>query len=210
MERPSPPSPRRGPLGIVDEFIGPGATRLELILQLLPLPFAAVLGYLHAHNAGLSASRSTIAGIFAFDLAGGVMTNSTSTAKRWYHREGQKFTNHMSFILVHLLHITLVAWLFRDSDYRFALITISILIVTASIILSVPRYVQRPVSLGLYLAIICAHATGLFGTTPGLQWFIPAFFLKLLVAHLLDETPFASELPEVSDEIPRPLRYDSI
>ncbi|MFZ0613588.1 MAG: hypothetical protein WAM73_15220 [Desulfobacterales bacterium] len=55
--------------------------------------------------------------MLAFDIVGGVTTNATSSAKRWYHRSGQTALNHMGFIALHLLHIFLVAWLFRKLDY---------------------------------------------------------------------------------------------
>ncbi|MDB9528690.1 hypothetical protein PN498_22045 [Oscillatoria sp. CS-180] len=48
---------------------------------------------------------------------------------------------------------------------------------------------QRPIALGLYgLALIGDRY--LLTPTPGLEWFLPLFFLKLLISHLLNETAY--------------------
>ncbi|NEP44590.1 MAG: hypothetical protein F6K35_37415, partial [Okeania sp. SIO2H7] len=88
------------PRNLADRFIGPGATRGELLLQLIPpvlmalaLPLVAKLG-----DWGWNFWQMLIAAILAFDLLGGVITNATSSAKRWYHRTGQGFGQHLGFV----------------------------------------------------------------------------------------------------------------
>ncbi|MGB6298936.1 MAG: hypothetical protein WBF90_22540 [Rivularia sp. (in: cyanobacteria)] len=63
-----------------------------------------------------------------FDLVGGVITNATSSAKRWFHRTGQTWQHHLAFVSIHIFHIFLVALLFRDSDWSFLAIAESYLI----------------------------------------------------------------------------------
>lgn len=200
MERPEPPSPRDGLLGLTDQFIGPGATRNELLIQLLPLLPAAIPCYLHARNSGLDVAHAVGAALLAVDLLGGVATNSTSAAKRWYHREGQSRLHHMSFVIAHAAHITIIAWLYRDHDLRWFIVVFSYLLVAAAIIVECPRYLQRSCAHILFAVAISIDATqALFPITKGVEWFIPVFYLKLLVAHLLDETPFPPTSPQSQD-----------
>jgi hypothetical protein len=95
----------------------------------------------------------------------------------------------MGFVCVHLLHVGLVALLLRGGDWLFWAGVSSYLLLAAGLILASPLYLQRPVALGLYgLALLSDRY--LFLPTPGLEWFLPLFFLKLLVSHLLHETAY--------------------
>ncbi|MEO1396402.1 MAG: hypothetical protein AAFV90_26210 [Cyanobacteria bacterium J06634_5] len=189
--QPSLPAPRAGIQGALDRFIGPGATRAELFVQSVPSVLAAIAAYAYALSLPISWTpwQLGLIVIFGFDLAGGVLTNATSAAKRWYHRPGQGWQQHLSFVAVHLFHIGLVALFFRSGDGLFFGGVSGYLLVATGLILWVPLYLQRPVALGLYgLALI----GNLYLLTPitGLEWFLPVFFLKLLVSHLLHETAY--------------------
>ena len=65
----------------------------------------------------------------------------------------------------------------------------SYLIGSSILILRIPLYLQRSLALGLYSLALLGNLY-LFDPTPGLDWFLPLFFLKLLVSHLLNETPY--------------------
>ena len=120
---------------------------------------------------------------------GGVLTNATATAKRWHHRPGQGWQSHLSFVSLHMLHISLIALLFREGDGVFFAAVSSYLLLASMLILRSPLYLQRPIALGLYgLALLGDRY--LLAPTPGLEWFLPLFFLKLLVSHLLKETAY--------------------
>ena len=118
--------------------------------------------------------------ILGFDLVGGVLTNATAAAKRWYHRPGQGWRQHMIFVCVHLSHIGLVALVFRGMDWLFFAGVVIYLLAAAGLILRSPLYLQRPITLGLYSLALLGDRY-LFAPTPGLEWFLPLFFLKLLV-----------------------------
>lgn len=194
MARPEPPAPRSGVLGLTDEFIGPGATKAEILLQTLPLIPASGLAYLYASRNGLSVVHSVGAALFAADLLGGVVTNSTSAAKRWYHRSSQGVAQHLCFVAVHAIHVAVVAYFYRNADLAWGLAVFAYLVTTATTIVHAPRYLQRPIAHLLYTAALAANTTSAcFKPTKGLQWFIPVFHLKLLVAHLVDEQPFPAE-----------------
>lgn len=194
------PPPRPGWRKEIDTFIGPGVTRAELLLE-LAVSLASgllVLAYALTQSLGWTGGQIALAVLLAFDLAGGVVTNATSTAKRWYHRPGQGFRQHFTFIAVHGIHLVLVAWAFRAGDWAWAIGWYAFLLFASLLILSIPLYLRRPVAfsvfgLGLLLAI--------YLDTPfsGLEWFIPVFLLKLLVSHLLREEPYRPENERVQE-----------
>ena len=185
------PTPRSGWPRQLDRFIGPGATPAELALQLLPSVGAAIAAPLYASTLSMDWSpwQLGLIGILGFDLVGGILTNATAAAKRWYHRPGQGWRQHMTFVTVHLFHIGLVALLFRGGDIRFFMGISSYLLLAAGLILRSPLYLQRPIALGLYSLALLSNLY-LFAPTPGLEWFLPLFFLKLLISHLLNEMPY--------------------
>lgn len=186
-----PPAPRKGLLGALDRFIGPGATRAEVVLQLVPSVLAAIAAPTYALRLPIAWTpwQLGLIGLFGFDLVGGVLTNATNAAKRWYHRPGQGWQQHLSFVAIHLFHIGAVALFFRGGDWAFFGSASAYLLVAAGLILSVPLYLQRPVALGLY-GLSLMGSFYLLTPTPGLEWFLPLFFLKLLVSHLLHETAY--------------------
>ncbi len=57
----------------------------------------------------------------------------------------------------------------------------------ATVIVFSPRRLQRPVALGLFGVVLLGDRYWLT-PTPGLEWFLPFFFLKLLVSHLLPDS----------------------
>ena len=185
------PPPRPGWRKEIDTFIGPGVTRAELTLE-LGVSLVAGLGmllYAFLQPLGWNGWQIALAVLLAFDLAGGVVTNATSTAKRWYHRPGQRLRDHVIFIAVHGVHLALVAWAFRAGDWAWAVGWYAFLMFASLLILLIPLYLRRPVAfsmvgLGLLLALY------LDTPVPGLEWFIPVFLLKLLVSHLLREEPY--------------------
>ena len=185
------PEPRKGLRGLWDSFIGPGATPAEQGIALGPALVAAAALPAYAAVQGLSWSvlQYLVAALLAFDVMGGVVTNATASAKRWYHRSGQTARHHLSFVAIHVVQIGLVAWLFRDFDLGYGAGVYGALMASAWIVLRVPRRVQRSVAL-LLVCVFLILSAYVFTPTPGFEWFIPALFLKLLVSHLTVEEPY--------------------
>jgi len=185
------PQPRKGLLGALDRFIGPGATSAEVWLQIVPSVLAGIMAPAYAilNDLGWNIAQLVVAGLFAFDMTGGIVTNATSTAKRWYHREGQGFWQHFVFAAVHVVHLFIVSWLFRSLDWGFFGITASYLLIASVIILRSPQYLRRPIAFLLYAIALLMSMYCLVPTT-GLEWFLPFFYMKLLVSHLLREEPY--------------------
>ena len=184
-------APRSGAAGWLDRLAGPGATRAELALQFVPAVIAAVVAPLYAVTLDVdwTGLQLAIIALLGFDLVGGVPANATGAAKRWFHRPGQGWRQQFGFVVLHLVHIAVVAMLFRTGDGYFFGIVGGYLLVAALLILATPLYLQRPVGLGLYVLALVGSEY-LFSSTPGLEWFLPLLFLKLLVCHLIAETPF--------------------
>lgn len=193
----TPPEPRSGAMGAWDKFVGPGATSAEEWLQLggglLLTGMLGVLLYSQREILDWSGWQWLAVAVLIFDLTGGIITNATSAAKRWYHRAGQEGVGaHLPFVAVHGLHLLLVAALFRQMDWAFFALTYGYLLLAAVVILKTPLYLQRPLSLTLFCGGLIL---GMYVLTPtaGLEWFIPFFYLKLLVSHLVKEAPFTPE-----------------
>ncbi|HRE48602.1 MAG TPA: hypothetical protein PLD47_12825 [Aggregatilineales bacterium] len=192
----TPPEPRTGILGVWDKFVGPGATPGEEYVQLIGgLVLAGLLGmlvYQHRDALQWTGLQVAVVIVLGLDLIGGIITNATATAKRWYHRPGQDTLRaHLPFVAAHGLHVLAITTLFRAMDWAFFVTVYGYLIVAAVIILTVPLYLQRPMSLILFCG---GFLLGMyvFPPTPGLEWFIPFFYLKLLVSHLPKEAPFVA------------------
>ncbi len=181
------PEPRKG----LDKFIGPGATKAEIILQftLAGLFGIGIVAYSFCAKFGWTWWQYLIGFLIAMDMSGGILTNATSSAKRWYHREGVGFKTHFGFVLIHLLQIVIISWAFMDFDIAYILITYGYLVGGSLIILQTKHYLQRPVALFLVAVgfVISLYA---LGAAPGVEWFAPMLFLKIMVSHLLKEEPY--------------------
>lgn len=185
------PTPRPGPAGVLHRLAGPGATTAELTLQLvLPVAAAAAaVSYAVVAFGSWSALQYVLCAVLAFDIAGGIITNATSSGKRWYHRPGQGVRQHFGFVLVHLVHLAVVAWLFLSGDWLWLATAGAYLLVAALAILVSPLYLQRPVAMAMYAGSILLDLYVL-ASPAGMEWFLPLFYLKLLVAHLPRETAY--------------------
>ncbi len=184
-------SPRTGIKGALDKFVGPGATRAEIVLQFSGAGIAAVIALLGALRIaeGWSSIQYLVCTLLAIDIAGGIATNATSSAKRWYHRHGQGALKHFALVSSHLLHIIIVSWLYLAFDLTWILTAGGYLLFAAAVILAIPLYLQRPAALLCYAGGLILSLYFLDSPT-GLEWFLPLLYLKLLVSHILKEEPY--------------------
>jgi len=189
------PEPRKGIMGSWDKFVGPGATRAELFLMLVPSLAFSVFIILNANlnNLQWTIWQYIIAFILAFDISGGITTNSTSCAKRWYHRKGQHFRHHIGFVSIHILQIALVSIFFHSVDIVYIIKLYLALIVGSLLILLIPRYIQRSVAITATAVTILLSSYGFFPQIQGMEWFIPFLFIKIFISHLTFEEPYAKE-----------------
>ncbi|MEO1080900.1 MAG: hypothetical protein AAFY29_15190 [Pseudomonadota bacterium] len=185
------PAPRIGAKGLLDKAFGPGHTRAELVLQILP-PIAAALAVpvlAASWHLPWTLAQQLLAAFLALDGVGGVITNSTSSAKRWFHRAGQGPIQHLSFAMAHLTHFALVAWVFADGSLPWFIGASAFLMIAAPLVIYAPLYLQRPTAAGL-LALGIVYSSFCLPEIDGMQWLLPVFYLKLLGAHLTREEPY--------------------
>ena len=182
------PEPRTGLAGFWDRLIGPGATFSENTLIIVSSVVGGIGAAAPFALAGLPSVKIIVAALLGFNVIGGAVANATNTTKAWYHRPGVGFIQQLGFLLPHLIHIFLVAWLFRAQpfDISYMLIISSALLLSGLIVILSPKFLKRPVAAGLYLVAI-AIALYVTGLTLSLEWFVPALFLKLLIGHLVPE-----------------------
>lgn len=180
------PQPRAGLLGAWDRFVGPGMPADETALVVGTGVLGALFAGLALSAHGTSAWLIALGAIIAFDVVGGAVCNATQTTKRWYHRADAGARDHAGFVALHLFHIVAVAWAFRGDgfDMPYALTVGFCLLAAMALVLTVPQRMKLPI------AVLCTVSTvwivlAMFGATPGLEWFVPALLLKLLVGHLV-------------------------
>lgn len=185
------PPPRKGFLNGWDTFIGTGATQAEnaLVVAVAVVSAIGMIAYVLSADPGWTALQVVIAVVLALDIGGGVIANATSVTKRWYHRPGQTAKTHLGFIAVHALHLLPVPIWFRPGDWGYFVIAYGYLLMAAILILRVPLYLQRPVAMLLWMGGILLNAYVIMPVA-GLEWLLPAFYAKLLVAHLVREEPY--------------------
>jgi len=186
------PKPRKGLSGAFDKFVGPGATKAEIYLQFVFVAIVAIALPIYAivNKLGWNTTQMVVGSIIALDMVGGVVTNATSAAKRYWHRKEVGFEFHFIFILLHAVQLFLVTYFFRSMDWSFFAVSYIYLIIGALVILKSPLYLQRPVAMIAYLGGLVVNFYVLSPAPRGMEWFLPVFFLKLFICHLVREEPY--------------------
>jgi hypothetical protein len=181
------PNPRPGLLGIWDFIVGPEMPLSETLLCLIPTLIATVSvpAYAVFKHLDWNPIQLIIAAIISFDIVGGAIANLTPTTKRWHHKQENGFNYHFLFIAIHL-HPLLVTFLYSIGDWKYFLLTYSYLLFSTFLILLSPINIQRTISIILYLGAIIIN-TYFLPAISGMEWFVPVYFLKLLVSYLPKE-----------------------
>jgi len=186
------PEPREGWLGTWDRFVGPGASASELWLSGVAATLAAILvsAYAGLNDLGWAWYQHLVAIVITFDLVGGVVTNATPSAKRWYHRRGQGPREHFSFVAWHAIQVAAIAIAFRETGGPGYFLAVYLYIVaTGAITLKAPIRLRRSVAL-LSVCGAVMIADWVLPAMPGLEWFLPVLTLKLVVSHVNLEEPY--------------------
>ena len=180
--------------GQIEKIIGPGATTAEKNLQLyVPLVAVALVIIIGLQeNYDWTWVQYAVAAFFALDMVGGIATNLTSAAKRWNFREGNGFKQHMTFVGLHIVQLTMLSYFFLDFDILWIATIYGFLMLSCAFILMFPLYLQRPVS-GMVYSLALVLSLYLFKSPEHLEWFLPLFFFKLLISHVVQEEPYRPE-----------------
>jgi hypothetical protein len=181
-----PPPQEEGPVsnpplyGIFRNVSGPDTTGPEIAVQVAGIVAltAAAVALAVLRDPRWSALQWVIAVAIAFDFSGGVVTNATTAAKRWFHRPGRG-AKRAAFYVAHA-HPLLIAWAF-STPWTQAIALYAGMLGAVAVVERVPREIAQPAAFGaVALGLIVAGA----GTWPvGLEWFAPVYLLKLVGAH---------------------------
>ncbi|ADQ69480.1 hypothetical protein C499_12065 [Halogeometricum borinquense DSM 11551] len=176
--------PRSGVLGLWDRLVGPDATRGEHGLVLAyALSFAVgLLAYVRIQSLGWSLVQQAVVAVFALDIAGGIVANTTDAGARWWHRSSQGPWDHFGFVSAHL-HPFVLAVLFETVTWYESALIYGFLIVSAALVLLSPHRFRRPVGM-LLVSVGVLVGLMLVSVEPGLEWFAPFLYLKLVGGHL--------------------------
>jgi hypothetical protein len=167
-------------------LVAPDATRSEWILSLSAAVFGSAVAAAHASGSHAVGSwRLALAALVAFDMFGGAVANCTDSSKRYWHKPTRTRGAAFGFVAGHVVHLAIVAAAFRGLDAAWFAATTALLLAAAALVLAAPAGLKRPAAAAaLALAVLVDFW---LGPTAGLEWFVPVFFFKLLVAHLLPE-----------------------
>ncbi|WP_028546003.1 hypothetical protein [Paenibacillus taiwanensis] len=138
----------------------------------------------------------TIAFLLAFDIGGGLVSNSLNSCKRFYHtpllstesKRAAIVKNKFLFSSFHI-HPLVVGLLYGPMDITYGLIWYSLFMISVFIVSITPLYLKRPVSILIILFVILIQ---LYAIPPivGFEWLIPLLFLKVINGHLVREEPY--------------------
>jgi hypothetical protein len=188
--------------GSFERFMGPGKSRLELRTELTGSAVCMALLIWHLLAAPIEAGwpQWILVVFIGLDLVGGVMTNATNAAKRWYHNKPPR--SRLLFVAAHVTYLAAMAFIVLDTAWVWFLVNTALLLAGALLIETITVEAKRPAAMAAYMAAVLINLT-LLPLADGLEWFTTLFFLKLLVCYLVPEAPIRS-----ANQEPEPPRAD--
>ncbi|MFD4240920.1 hypothetical protein ACFWP3_04860 [Streptomyces sp. NPDC058525] len=182
-----------GLAGRLERFMGPGKSRSESMVETLGILGCSALLAAGLWTSGAARDWSTaqlvVIALAGLDLIGGVLTNATNAAKRWYHRADPGARRaRLLFVSAHLIHLAAMGLIVLSGDLKWTLANAALLLGGAAVVEFAPVHVRRPVAMALLMAAVLVNLFWL-PVPAALAWFAPLFFLKLLVCHLVPEAP---------------------
>ena len=188
--------------GRADALVGTGATAAERALSygsafvLMTLIVGADL--MRENPIAVSGLQMALLAIFAFDIAGGAVANMLNSCKRLYHSRTRPedgvlirgLKNPILFTAIHI-HPVVIAWAL-DGSVAVGVIWYLALQLAVWGVLAAPLYLRRPLATAMVMLAVAAEQLFL-PLGAGLAWVIPALFLKMVLAHAVQEEPYAAQ-----------------
>ena len=182
-----------------DWLMGAGATRAEraVIWAGSFVGSALVLFmYFRTEPGEWALWQYVLAGLLAWDLFGGAVSNAASSTKRQYFGPdfaqaggiGRIVRAPVIFTALHVYPFIVVA-LFPGGSWAWA-VAMYVGAVASAVVVDrvVPPYLQRPVAM---LAFVTVLLLSLYLTAPpGWAWFPAVYLAKLVLAHAVREEPY--------------------
>jgi hypothetical protein len=141
-----------------------------------------------------------VAGILAFDVAGGLVCNCLNSCKRFYSSPLQSNENvliirllkqHWIFTIIHIHPFIIQIYFGNSHSWFYGYFWYLTLQLNAFIILNMPLYLRRPMAM-LFCLISLIMNYYAIPVIDGFEWFIPALFIKIIYGHLVQEEPYRS------------------
>lgn len=183
--------------GCADPLCGTGATNAErsLAYGMAALFTAIILAMNFYRDAPIAEGwRIALLAFFAFDIAGGAVANMLNSCKRYYHSDPQPgegvrarmAKNATVFTAIHV-HPIIAAYVFGGSVFN-AVAWYILLQAGVVITLAMPLYLRRAGATAITLLALLGSQS-LLPLGAGLEWFIPCFFIKMVLGHAVQEEP---------------------
>lgn len=140
--------------------------------------------------------ETIVALALAFDIGGGLVSNALNSCKRFYHtppkpqegRAGKLLKHPMLFTVLHI-HPIAVGLLHGSGNWLYGGVWYALLLVSATVVLLTPLYLQRPAAM---LTILVSILLNFYAIPPvaGFEWLMPLLFVKIVYGHLVREEPY--------------------
>lgn len=172
-----------------ERLIGPDSTPAEsrgaVMSGLVGAVIAVVLAVTRVGD--ISLLGAAVLGVMALDIVGGVWANATTTTRRWYHRPGIGSASSVRFALLHV-HPFLVAWAVPGFDWTIATVLYLGMLVAYLVVEVTPSYLKSPTA-AVTALVVFTLVLMLDPDLAGVEWFVPAYLLKLLTGHAVPAEP---------------------
>lgn len=172
---------------VSDPLTGPEATNEELMMGwgAAILAAAAQLAWALLFS-DWSVLQTVVAVLFAFDIGGGVVVNTTRSGRRYWHRDSVTRAKELTFFAAHV-HPFIIAWLWPGFSVMQATgLYVSMLAFAIVVFAATPGYLKRPVAFGLTAIGLVLGAT-VFRAPPGLVWLPLLYYVKLVAGHAVPD-----------------------
>lgn len=185
-----------------DWLFGAAATQAERVViwagSLVGVGLVVVM-YLRHEPGGWAWWQYLIAGLAAWDLFGGAVSNAANSTKRQYF--GPDFAHPAGFYRIArqpvgftALHVYpfLIVGLFPGGSWTWAIVMYGIVVLSAVVLdRVVVDYLQRPVAMLIFISTLLLSLY--LVAPPGWAWFPVVFLAKLVLAHAVREEPYRPE-----------------
>lgn len=188
-------------VGAPDGLVGAGATVAERVLGYGSAAILTVVivgaDLLRTEPVASAWWQIAILAFFAFDIAGGAVANMLNSCKRFYHAPRRPSDGKLLgalkdariFTAIHLHPIIIVVALGGSvvtAAFWYVALQGAVLATLAT-----PLYLRRPAATALTMMVLLVHQIWL-PLGEGLEWVVPALFIKLVLGHAVQEEPYAA------------------
>lgn len=178
-------SPRAGPKGLVDRYLGPEAGALDRLRVVLAAVGGALLG---AFTVTAPWPHRLLLAVITAELCAGLMAALNHPGKTWIHRPGRRRLRLGGFVLLQSLPLAAFVWAFRDGDPGLFAGAAGLLAVGSLAVIVAPRDWQRATGFVALLAGMYALEQW-YGLPAAAAWFLPLFYARTFLAHLPGPNP---------------------